>query len=155
MKNSNDTIGNRTRDLPACSGVPQPSAPPRAPTLFPSWIKKHTIWSGHIPPYLLNIGIREASVQLNNTVALSAEKQRPTATAKTFFWDVTTKIQRATHVAPIADARTFRLTAMINTVYAYPYAWVKFQHDKFLVITNLTHFFLYLFISCLYMFRVS
>ena len=31
MKNSNDTIGNRTRDLPACSAVPQPTAPPRAP----------------------------------------------------------------------------------------------------------------------------
>jgi hypothetical protein len=28
MKNSNDTIGNRTRDLPVCSAVPQP---PRAP----------------------------------------------------------------------------------------------------------------------------
>jgi hypothetical protein len=25
MKNSNDTIGNRTRDLPACSAVPQPT----------------------------------------------------------------------------------------------------------------------------------
>jgi len=32
MKNSNDTIGNRTRDLPACSAVPQPNVPPRAPT---------------------------------------------------------------------------------------------------------------------------
>ena len=31
MKNSNDTIGKRTRDLPACSAVPQPTAPPRAP----------------------------------------------------------------------------------------------------------------------------
>ena len=30
MKNSNDTIGNRTRDLPACSAVPQPTAPPAA-----------------------------------------------------------------------------------------------------------------------------
>jgi hypothetical protein len=29
MKNSNDTIGNRTRDLPACSTVRQPAAPPR------------------------------------------------------------------------------------------------------------------------------
>ena len=28
MKNSNDTIGNRTRDLPACSAVPQTTAPP-------------------------------------------------------------------------------------------------------------------------------
>jgi len=31
MKNSIDTIGNRTRDLPACSAVPQPTAPTRAP----------------------------------------------------------------------------------------------------------------------------
>jgi hypothetical protein len=31
MKKSNDTIGNRTRNLPACSAVPQPTAPPRAP----------------------------------------------------------------------------------------------------------------------------
>ena len=30
MKDSNDTIGNRTRDLPACSAVPQPTAPPGA-----------------------------------------------------------------------------------------------------------------------------
>jgi hypothetical protein len=27
MKNSNDTIGNRIRDLPACSAVPQSTAP--------------------------------------------------------------------------------------------------------------------------------
>jgi hypothetical protein len=33
MKNSNDIIGNGTRDLPACSAVPQPTAPPR--TLLP------------------------------------------------------------------------------------------------------------------------
>ena len=32
MEKSKDTIGNRTRDLPACSAVPQPTAPPRAPT---------------------------------------------------------------------------------------------------------------------------
>jgi hypothetical protein len=31
MKTSNDTIGNRTRDLPACCAVPQPNAPQRAP----------------------------------------------------------------------------------------------------------------------------
>jgi hypothetical protein len=31
MKNSNDIIGNRSRDLPSCSAVPQPTAPPRAP----------------------------------------------------------------------------------------------------------------------------
>ena len=27
-KNSSDNIGNRTRDLPVCSAVPQPTAPP-------------------------------------------------------------------------------------------------------------------------------
>jgi len=31
MKNSDDTIGNRTRDLPACSAVSQPTPPPGAP----------------------------------------------------------------------------------------------------------------------------
>jgi MYXO-CTERM domain-containing protein len=34
MKTSYDTIENRTRDLPACSVVPQPPAPPRAPNLL-------------------------------------------------------------------------------------------------------------------------
>jgi hypothetical protein len=29
MKSSNDTIGSRTRNLPACSTVPQPTTPPR------------------------------------------------------------------------------------------------------------------------------
>ena len=29
MKNSDDTIGNRSHDLPTCSAVPQPTAPPR------------------------------------------------------------------------------------------------------------------------------
>jgi len=33
MKNSSDIIGNRNRDLPTCSAVPQPSARPRAPQL--------------------------------------------------------------------------------------------------------------------------
>jgi hypothetical protein len=32
MKNSNDTIGNRTRNLPSFSAVPQPTALPHAPT---------------------------------------------------------------------------------------------------------------------------
>jgi len=29
IKNSNDTIGNETNDLPACVAVPQPTAPPQ------------------------------------------------------------------------------------------------------------------------------
>jgi hypothetical protein len=34
MKNSSNTIGNRTRDFPAYSVVPQLNAPPRAPALI-------------------------------------------------------------------------------------------------------------------------
>jgi hypothetical protein len=34
MKNSSDTIGNQTRNLSACSAVPQLNAPPRAPALI-------------------------------------------------------------------------------------------------------------------------
>jgi len=44
MKNYSDTIGNRTRDLPACSAVPQPKAPPAAcPIQCP-----HTILFSHL-----------------------------------------------------------------------------------------------------------
>jgi hypothetical protein len=48
MENSNDTIGNRTRDLPTCTAVPQPNALPRAPhaiVITDSSRKQHT------PPY--------------------------------------------------------------------------------------------------------
>jgi hypothetical protein len=38
MKNSNDSIGNRARDLPACSAVPQPFAPPAACPYMPAGI---------------------------------------------------------------------------------------------------------------------
>ena len=34
MKYSSDTIGNRTRDLPTRSAVPEPPAPPRAPVIY-------------------------------------------------------------------------------------------------------------------------
>jgi hypothetical protein len=34
IKNSNDTLGNRTGDLPGCSIVPQPTVPPHAPYVF-------------------------------------------------------------------------------------------------------------------------
>jgi nitrate reductase gamma subunit len=34
MNNFSDTIGNRTCDLPACSAVPQPTAPPCVPVTY-------------------------------------------------------------------------------------------------------------------------
>jgi hypothetical protein len=46
MKKSNETIGNRTLNLPACSAVPQPTAPPRA---LIGWVvvnyKLGTLWT--------------------------------------------------------------------------------------------------------------
>jgi len=41
MKNSNDTIGNQTHDLPACSAVPQPTALLCAPLLVMCCQKKN------------------------------------------------------------------------------------------------------------------
>jgi hypothetical protein len=34
MKNSNDTIGNQTRDLPVCSTAPRTTAPPRGSSII-------------------------------------------------------------------------------------------------------------------------
>ena len=34
MKKANNHIGNRTRDLPTVSAVPQPTAPPRLPKYY-------------------------------------------------------------------------------------------------------------------------
>jgi len=42
MKNSNETIGNRARDLPACSAVPQSTAPRLVPLI--SILIKNNIW---------------------------------------------------------------------------------------------------------------
>ena len=41
MENSSDTIGNRTRDLPTCSEVPQPTALRRAPNKLTARNKMH------------------------------------------------------------------------------------------------------------------
>jgi hypothetical protein len=51
MKNSNDTIGNRTRDLPACRAVPQPTAPRRAPQrlILQRIIRRVTSGVLHVP----------------------------------------------------------------------------------------------------------
>ena len=40
IKNSNDTIGNRTRDFPGCSAVRQPTAPPSALSEKKTWQQK-------------------------------------------------------------------------------------------------------------------
>ena len=39
MKNSSDTIRNRTRDLPVYNAVPQPTTPPCAPKIYITILK--------------------------------------------------------------------------------------------------------------------
>ena len=43
MKNSSDTIGNRTRDLPACRAVSQPTAPPRTSKVLGGTLNKYSL----------------------------------------------------------------------------------------------------------------
>jgi len=47
MKNYNDTIGNRIRDLRACSAMPEPTAPPRAPQ-YMVYADKKNEWNGQL-----------------------------------------------------------------------------------------------------------
>ena len=58
MEYSNDTIGNRTRDLLTCSAVPRPTAPPRSPkaegpgenhVLVSLYLPQIPQWSGVVP----------------------------------------------------------------------------------------------------------
>jgi hypothetical protein len=39
MKNYNDHVGNRARDLPVCIAVFQPTAPPRSPSKILHYLK--------------------------------------------------------------------------------------------------------------------
>jgi len=56
MKNSNDTIGNRTRDLPACNAVPQPL--------------RH-----RVPPHFDDSSIKERGASAQKPSGYSAQKE--------------------------------------------------------------------------------
>ena len=45
MKDSYDTIGDRSQDLLTCSAMPEPTAPPRAPPRAPIQIRTVHIWN--------------------------------------------------------------------------------------------------------------
>jgi hypothetical protein len=76
MKNSNDTIGNRTRDLPACSAVPQPTAPPRAPRLQADVQEIVVLFLAAVRGLFLFQNVRPflepISLQFNGSVSLGA-----------------------------------------------------------------------------------
>jgi hypothetical protein len=50
MKNSNDTTRNQTHNLPACSTVPQPTAPPCAPMM--------TVMNINLPYFSMQITLK-------------------------------------------------------------------------------------------------
>jgi len=65
MKNSNATIGNRTCDLPACSAVPQPTAPPRAPIVPVTNLNKYLQYGKvELNNMYINIGANNGSEKL-------------------------------------------------------------------------------------------
>ena len=63
MKNNNDTIGNRARDLLTCSAVPQPTAPPRAPNLNYSCFQQIVTSDLYLSSKSLIIGMARFSIQ--------------------------------------------------------------------------------------------
>jgi hypothetical protein len=62
MKNSSASFGNQILDLPACSAVPQPTAPPRVPYLrsrdqnYESYADLHIAAFFDVTPYILAHG---------------------------------------------------------------------------------------------------
>jgi hypothetical protein len=90
MKNSNDTIGNRTRDLPACSSVSQPTAPPRdlrdrvvfwfsegetSRNKYSAW----TIWPSKIKTPL-SLEMSESDLRVPTSTALCPRRKESSAT---------------------------------------------------------------------------
>jgi hypothetical protein len=63
MRNYNGTIGNRTRELSACSLVPQPTAPPAA---YPHMAGTTEIKIGAYIILAENLYVRDPFVDLNS-----------------------------------------------------------------------------------------
>ena len=64
MKNSNDIIGNRSRDIPVCSAVPQLTAPPHAPNVVSSCFYLREIFDHVIACYKMLIKYPAVTFQL-------------------------------------------------------------------------------------------
>jgi hypothetical protein len=74
LKNSSDSIGNGTLDLPVCSAVPQPTAPPR--TAFTQWWWSFWISTAFRRPDVLpiwrSLNVNDDYVKCMRTGALNA-----------------------------------------------------------------------------------
>jgi len=77
MRNSNVTIRNRTRDLPICNAVPQPTASPRAPKSTGAHVNfKNTVFkkSRHSPPSITLVKHLWRRTHLNGGPLLAGAK---------------------------------------------------------------------------------
>ena len=61
MKNSSDTIGNRSRDPTDCSAVHQPSAPPGAPFIY--YFTKFNVYMNSIEIHIDKISLYMRSLR--------------------------------------------------------------------------------------------
>ena len=63
MKNSNDTIGNRTRDLLACSAVSEPTVPRRMSGILPLSQPICRIESFHPPGHAMATAVLRTAIK--------------------------------------------------------------------------------------------
>jgi hypothetical protein len=109
-KYSYDTIGNRTRDLPVCSAVPQPTAPPPAPTLFAQRTK--CIARSRQPLFLpvsFKARVHKSFSEKNTYDFVKFDVLTAVNTKLTIFWNVTSTSlfdRKATNVSVESAACT-------------------------------------------------
>jgi hypothetical protein len=78
IKNSNYAIGNRTRDLPACSAVPQPTAPPRTPFIhLAMFIFEHFESRYNLATKILTVHFGKSQTPMSFRTPLSPVQQVP------------------------------------------------------------------------------
>ena len=75
MKNSNETIWNRTRDLLACSAVPQPTALPRDPQILIKF-NIYSLSSRNSDSLLVERSGDQISVKVKFTLEQATKSQR-------------------------------------------------------------------------------
>jgi hypothetical protein len=102
MKNCNDTIGNQTSNLPACSAVPQPTAPPRVPTKYCAYNKLYemqflTLWAWAILDVTArragDVSSRRPASRSAFTHRVPAEKWGTTGVPREIMYQVSTNFE--------------------------------------------------------------
>jgi hypothetical protein len=95
IKNSNDTIGNGTRDLPACSAVPQPTAlsVPQCMTLIVFHVCIREISTFWLSSYMCFIGYITAKCFINSLRMFMMNTQTNSAFLLQYFVNSTTKLR--------------------------------------------------------------